>query len=111
MTMNKVNYQKLLDGVIDDIKSGGKRKKLLLHACCAPCSSYVIEYLTEYFDITLYFYNPNISPEEEFRFREDELRRLLGEMPLPSSVNSRMAARRFSATSRSILSRLYMRKA
>ena len=47
----------------------------------------MLEYLSKYFDITLFFYNPNIYPEEEFRFREDELRRLIGEMPLPSGVN------------------------
>ena len=84
--MNKKNYSLLLENEIASINASGTRKSLLLHACCAPCSSYVLEYLAKYFDITLYFYNPNISPDEEFRFREDELRRLIGEMPLPSSV-------------------------
>ena len=59
---------------------------MLLHACCAPCSSYVLEYLSRHFDITLLFYNPNISPEEEYIFRENELRRLIGEMPLPKGI-------------------------
>lgn len=84
---NKENYQLLLERTLKAIEGLEKKKTLLLHACCAPCSSYVLEYLSKYFDITLFFYNPNIYPEEEFRFREDELRRLIGEMPLPSGVN------------------------
>ena len=65
---------------------GGRRPTLLLHACCAPCSSYVLEYLSEFFDITLFFYNPNISPKEEHDFRYAELVRLVGEMGLSESV-------------------------
>ena len=84
---NKENYQLSLERTLKAIDGLEKKKTLLLHACCAPCSSYVLEYLSKYFDITLFFYNPNIYPEEEFRFREDELRRLIGEMPLPSGVN------------------------
>ena len=84
--MNKINYQKILDDTINKITSVGRRPKLLLHACCAPCSSYVLEYLSKVFDITLLFYNPNISPEAEYNFRENELRRLIGEMPLPSGI-------------------------
>jgi predicted adenine nucleotide alpha hydrolase (AANH) superfamily ATPase len=84
--MNKQNYSLLLENTIKEIIKNNSRKTLLLHACCAPCSSYVLEYLSKYFDITLFFFNPNISPEEEYRFREEELRRLIGEMPLPSSV-------------------------
>ena len=84
--MNKQNYSLLLDNTIRDLNARGERRSLLLHACCAPCSSYVLEYLSQYFDITLFFFNPNISPEQEYRFREDELRRLIGEMPLPTSV-------------------------
>ena len=84
---NKENYQLLLEHTLKSLEGIEKKKTLLLHACCAPCSSYVLEYLSKYFDITLFFYNPNIYPEEEFRFREDELRRLIGEMPLPSGVN------------------------
>ena len=64
------------------IEKSGRKPRLLLHACCAPCSSAVLEKISEIFDITLYFYNPNISPENEFAFRFDELRRLLGEMKL-----------------------------
>lgn len=84
---NKENYQLLLERTLKSIEGLENKKTLLLHACCAPCSSYVLEYLSKYFDITLFFYNPNIYPEEEFRFREDELRRLIGEMPLPRGVN------------------------
>ncbi len=84
--MNKQNYSLLLDNTIKALKTRGERKSLLLHACCAPCSSYVLEYLSQYFDITLFFFNPNISPEQEYRFREEELQRLIGEMPLPTAV-------------------------
>lgn len=78
----KVNYGLWLEREIERIKASGKRPKLLLHACCAPCSSYVLEYLSSVFDITLYFYNPNITPCEENDFRAEELRRLCREMPL-----------------------------
>lgn len=76
----KQNYQLLLDQCIASECQGEKRPSLLLHACCAPCSSYVLEYLSHYFAITLFFYNPNISPEEEHRFRQTELERLIQEM-------------------------------
>ncbi len=75
-----VNAQLLLDAEIKKIEATGVRARLLLHACCAPCSSYVLEYLSSIFDITLYFYNPNISPEEEYAYRCDELGRLVREM-------------------------------
>ena len=80
----KINYGLWLEREIEKIKASGKRPRLLLHACCAPGSSYVLEYLSSVFDITLYFYNPNISPREENDFRAEELRRLCGEMPLES---------------------------
>lgn len=70
------NYQLLLEKEIDNIKSKGIRPTLLLHACCAPCCSYVLEYLHDIFDITLFFYNPNISPVKEYDFRAAELQRL-----------------------------------
>lgn len=76
------NYQLLLDETIKNISDMGAKPKLLLHACCAPCSSYVLEYLNVYFDITLFFYNPNIAPESEYSFRAEELRRLADEMPI-----------------------------
>lgn len=72
------NYQKELDRLISTL--GDRRPTLLLHACCAPCSSYVLEYLSRYFQITLYFYNPNIAPEGEYHYRCGELKRLVAEM-------------------------------
>ena len=72
--MNKVNYQKELDRIIDGFGQQGEPPRLLLHVCCAPCSSYCLEYLSEYFDITVYYYNPNISKKEEYlkRLAEEE---------------------------------------
>lgn len=84
--MNRQNYSLMLENTIANIRREGLRPSLLLHACCAPCSSYTLEYLAEVFDITVFFFNPNISPESEYRFRQSELERLIGEMPLPSSV-------------------------
>ena len=83
----KQNYQLILDKIIEK-ECKDKRPSLLLHACCAPCSSYVLEYLSKYFDITLFFYNPNISPKEEYFWRYDELVRLTGEMGLSESVKT-----------------------
>ena len=76
----KINYQKMLDETIEQIKKNGNKPTLLLHACCAPCSSAVLEYLYQHFNITLFFYNPNISPESEFNYRLEELKRLIKEM-------------------------------
>lgn len=81
MNVNR-NYQKELDKLITSF--GEQRPTLLLHACCAPCSSYVLEYLSKHFEITLFFYNPNIGPESEYRYRASELKRLVAEM-LPGS--------------------------
>ena len=78
----KVNYKRLMDAEIETIKATDKKPTLLLHACCAPCSSAVLEVLNDIFDITLFFYNPNISPESEFNFRLDELKRLTDNMNL-----------------------------
>lgn len=83
---NKRNYQKELDKVIEKITEKGIRPKLLLHSCCAPCSSYVLEYLNQYFDITLYYYNPNISPKSEYDFRISELHRLVSEMGIDVKI-------------------------
>lgn len=73
----KRNYQIELEKEL----SAGEKRRLLLHACCAPCSSYVLEYLTSFFDITVYFYNPNITSREEYVKRFSELRRLVSLMP------------------------------
>lgn len=79
----KRNYQKEMEKVLARL---GERKTLLLHACCAPCSSYVLSYLTEFFDIVLDFYNPNIAPESEYEYRRAELLRLIGEMPHAGAI-------------------------
>lgn len=71
--MNQVNYDKLLSDVIENLKQKGERKKLLLHACCAPCATACIERLKDAFDITVYFYNPNIDTELEYDLRAKEL--------------------------------------
>lgn len=75
------NFQKHLDEVIRRHATAGERPRLLLHACCAPCSSYVLEYLSQYFRLSVFDYNPNISPASEFRMRTEEIERLVREMP------------------------------
>lgn len=82
--MEHENYQRQLELLL--ARLGGRRPRLLLHACCAPCSSYVLEYLSRYFSIVLFYYNPNISPQEEYEKRVAEVRRLLQEMPLAGPV-------------------------
>ena len=76
------NYQLILDKTIEQIKLSEQKPRLLLQCCCAPCSSYVLEYLSEFFDITLFFYNPNMSSDAEYDKRAKELVRLVGEMGL-----------------------------
>lgn len=83
--MNKINYQKKLDELINGI-SEGTVPRLLLHSCCAPCSSYTLEYLSRYFDITVLYYNPNISPRSEFDKRAVEQARLIAELPAQHKV-------------------------
>ena len=78
--MNKRNYQKELDKLIIEEGKAGRVPSLFLHSCCAPCSSYVLEYLSEYFSITDFYYNPNIYPPEEYDRRSSELERLISEM-------------------------------
>lgn len=73
--MNQRNYQRELDSILEKIPRGEKR--LFLHSCCAPCSSYVLEYLSEYFWITVFYFNPNISPQEEYRHRLAEQKHLI----------------------------------
>lgn len=73
------NYQKELDQLIGTLLMKATRPSLLLHSCCAPCSSYVLAYLSQYFDITLFYYNPNIMPEDEYMKRLSEQIRLLNE--------------------------------
>lgn len=85
-TGQKVNYQRVLEDTIARQQKEGKVPKLLLHSCCAPCSSYVLEYLSQYFEITVLYYNPNISPETEYRARVAEQERLIRELPTKHSV-------------------------
>ena len=82
----KRNYQKELDRVIEDINKKKTIPKLFLHSCCAPCSSYVLEYLSDYFEITLFYYNPNIFPEEEYFKRVQEQENLIRCMSVKNPV-------------------------
>lgn len=79
--MNQVNYQKELEKILDGLQDAGDGfvPTLFLHSCCAPCSSYVLEYLREFFRITVFYYNPNISQEEEYYKRVREQKRLIQE--------------------------------
>ncbi|MBP3505465.1 MAG: epoxyqueuosine reductase QueH [Lachnospiraceae bacterium] len=83
---NNVNFQQKLDEKLVEITSEQETPNLLLHACCAPCSSYVLEYLAQFFRITVFFYNPNISPQEEFDKRVLELERFITEFPVVHPV-------------------------
>ena len=70
----KINYEILMEQQLKEIEKTGIKPKLLLHSCCAPCSSAILEFLQNYFDITVYFYNPNITFEEEYYKRLNEQR-------------------------------------
>ena len=83
---NVRNYAKELDKIMDALRRENKRPTLLLHACCAPCLSAVLERLTAAFDVTVLFYNPNIAPEAEYEKRAAELARLIREMPAAQGV-------------------------
>lgn len=83
---SRVNYQRKTDEMIERLTGDGSVPELLIHSCCAPCSSYVLEYLSRYFDLTVFYYNPNISPEEEYEKRVSELERLVREMPFSNRV-------------------------
>lgn len=85
--MNKINYQNELDKTLSDIERAGTTPSLLLHSCCAPCSSYVLEYLSRYFKITVFYYNPNIYPEEEFYKRRSEQERFISQLPAKNPVS------------------------
>ena len=85
--MNKRNYQKEMEDLIKELQKEGKVPSLLLHSCCAPCSSYVLEYLSDYFRITVLYYNPNIFPESEYKYRIEEQRRLIQSLPVRYPVS------------------------
>ncbi len=84
--MNR-NYQKELDALLEKNKTQSVTPKLMLHACCACCASYVLEYLSEHFEIYLLYYNPNITEESEYSYRYSELKRLVEQMPLKGKVH------------------------
>ncbi len=81
MTQMKQNFQKKLEATIKNIEQEGITPRLLLHSCCSPCSTYVIEYLSDYFYITVFYYNPNIDEEEEYHKRVLEQQKLIRQMP------------------------------
>lgn len=82
----RINYGRMLDEKLRELHRTGEKPSLLLHACCAPCSSHTLLYLYEYFNITVYFCNPNIAPEEEYDFRKSELKRFISELALDVSM-------------------------
>ena len=82
-----MNYQKKLDELIEKLQKDNAKPTLLLHACCAPCSSYCLEYLSKTFDITVLFYNPNIESEDEYNKRVNELIRFIDECKSIEGVN------------------------
>ena len=82
--MEKQNFQLIMERQLESLKGG---ERLLLHSCCGPCSSYVLDVLTKHFDVTLLYYNPNIYPSEEYQKRLAEQLRLLDEMPFEKSVS------------------------
>lgn len=78
---NKRNFQRELDSLLAGLQKEGRVPKLFLHSCCAPCSSYVLEYLSQYFEITVFYYNPNIYPEKEYHERAGEQKRFIEAFP------------------------------
>lgn len=85
--LKKRNLSKELDAKIKELEIEGKPRKLLLHSCCAPCSSYVLEYLSNYFEITVFYYNPNISSDEEYKKRVEEQKRFINEYPAKYKIS------------------------
>lgn len=83
----KQNYQRKLDETIAQITRDEKVPTLLLHSCCAPCSSYCLEYLSEYFNITVFYYNPNIYPAEEYWKRVEEQKRFIEKLPVKHPIS------------------------
>ena len=91
--MNQVNYQKELEKILNTLQEKGEATsdwrppRLFLHSCCAPCSSYCLEYLCRYFLITVFYYNPNIYPPEEYHMRAQEQKRFIDEFPVKNPVH------------------------
>lgn len=88
--MNKINYQQQLELTLQQLAAetaaGADVPTLLLHSCCAPCSSYVLEYLSQYFRITVFYYNPNIYPESEYRMRVREQQEFIARFPAKHAI-------------------------
>lgn len=80
------NYSQQLSKLIEKLQKEGKVPHLLLHACCAPCSSHCLEYLSKYFRITVFYYNPNISPKEEYTLRIEEIKRFVQEFKSENEI-------------------------
>lgn len=91
----KRNYQKELEHIIEGLSDSKSRPSLLLHACCGPCSSYVLEYLASFFDITIFYYNPNIYPKEEYERRLTELKNLLPRFPIAFKNNVKLVEQNY----------------
>ena len=87
MNVQKVNYQKELEKLLKNLEREQRVPTLLIHSCCAPCSSYALEYLSQYFKITVFYYNPNIYPESEYTKRILEQQKLIHDMNLKYSVS------------------------
>ena len=87
-----INYRIEMEREIEALKRAGRRPLLALHSCCAPCSSAVLEQLSDAFQIAVFYYNPNISPEDEFRRRAEEQLRLVREMPLAEDIRAEIGA-------------------
>lgn len=83
----KVNYQIEMEKIIKKEQEQNHVPTLLLHSCCAPCSSYVLETLSPYFRITIFYYNPNIYPEEEYIKRKEEEKRFIKTFPTKYPVS------------------------
>ena len=83
----KVNYEKRLQETIARHQREGRVPTVLLHSCCGPCSSYCLEYLSQYFSVTVFYFNPNISPVEEYRLRAAEQERFIREFPAEHPVS------------------------
>ena len=82
-----ISYKDILNKELSKIKEAGITPRLLLHSCCAPCSSYCLEYLSDYFKITVFFYNPNISPESEYAHRVSEEKRLISSLAVKNKID------------------------
>ncbi len=85
--MNKRNYQAELDSIISSVSSADKAPTLFLHSCCAPCSSYCLEYLSDFFSITVFYYNPNIYPDEEYYKRVEEQKKFIELFPAKNKIS------------------------